>query len=215
MFAATVQSSFTIGAMPGTVLELAYLVGEPTVGDQFELAAATRLVTKVDGKRRTRNCLTAEPFPGAPHLLIAVTPALCPEEMERAAYRRISTVRHADHSLDQRHPGAEHLRFGRDDAETAKLLDQIRYHGRTTILHAAPHPDIRSDQASILLDATNETALVILTTRIETCRMDQIAENIIGRKSHTSGCEWRDLNCDLADDVPILCQEFRLLEVVR
>lgn len=214
MFAATVQDSFDFGAGAFTGLYLTHLVGRPVAGDRFELAGATRLVTKLDDRRRTRECLTGLPLQGGPYLLIAVTPALDPDERQQATRRRrISTGPDADQSLGQRHPDAQHLRLGRSDTETAELLDRIRSDGLTAVLHPMPGQDIHSGQVSILLDADNEAAVVILTTHAETRRADDIPEKFLRRAGHAGLDEWRGRNPDLSDDTPILCHGFQLVEV--
>ncbi len=68
MFVATIQDSFDFGARTDTGLYLTHLIGEPVPGDRFGLAGTMRLVTRVDNRRRSRNCLTAAPLPGAPRL---------------------------------------------------------------------------------------------------------------------------------------------------
>lgn len=214
MFAATVQDSFNLASDSCTALYLTHLVGQPVPGDRFELAGATRLVTKLDDRHRTRDCLTAEPLQGAPHLLIAVTPALDGAERQQTTRRRISTGPEADQSLGQRHPDARRLRLGRQYGETAQRLDQIRFEGRTAILHPAPHPDIRRGQLSILHDGGHSPAVVILATHVETHQAKDMLDTLLRRAGYSDHAQWRDRNPDLTDDASILCHSFQLVEVL-
>lgn len=214
MFAATIQDSFDFGARADTGLYPTHLIGEPVPGDRLHLAGAMRLVTRVDNRQRTRNCLTAEPLPGAPPMLVAIKPRLDAAERQQARYRRVATKPSADLSLLQRHPAAQPLDLRLGKAETAGILEGIRLDGRTAILHLSPRPDIKTGQPPILLDADNEPAAVILTTHVETRRAADIPQALLRRTGHADIDEWRSHYSDLSDDAPILCHGLQLIEVI-
>lgn len=218
MFAATISDASGMAPQGGTVLALTDITGTIAEGQVLHLAGRDRTVVGLDD----------QPQRSAAPRKILIAPPLTPKEGAALHLHRIATagLTPAD-GLAERHPGAMPTGFGDGPALSARLLDLIRQGSKTGTCGALRHyeedgdPIPREGELYIARNWDGTPALVYEVTEVRICRFDEVTEAFALSEGEGDFDDWKrghiayfTRNGGFSPDMPVVCESFRLREVL-